>query len=109
MLPPLDVDRDLTTLAPIGMEQRPMPVGPAICCRSRGMVADPDDFFVRRHREWNPRSVDVVLPEEMVGDDGAGRVKHGHDPLQWEPFVSLQVQKRREYTGEPRVGVARGE
>ena len=45
----------------------------------------------------------------MVGDDWAIRVKHGHDALQWEPFVSLHVQEWRECTGKPRAGVGGSE
>jgi hypothetical protein len=35
--------------------------------------------------------VDIVAPEQVVGDDRAGRMDDGDHALQWEPLVALDV------------------
>jgi hypothetical protein len=35
--------------------------------------------------------VDVVAPEQMVGNDRTGGMDNGDDPLQREPLVALDV------------------
>jgi hypothetical protein len=38
-----------------------------------------------------------------------GRVQSGDDSLQWEPFITLDVQEGRECAGEYCTGVGKGE
>ena len=33
----------------------------------------------------------VVVPEQVVGDDGARRVYDGDNAVEWEPLVALKV------------------
>lgn len=91
MFAPLNVDCDLAAFAPIGMQQSAMPEGPYVGGRARGVVANPHDLLVGGDREWDPGAVDVISPQEMVGDDAAGGVYDGNDPLKGEPFVALDV------------------
>ena len=82
MFSPLHVDRDLAAVAPVGMKQRAVPIRPDVGRRARRVVADPDDLFVGRDGERNPRAMDVVLPEQVIGDDAARRMDDGDDSLQ---------------------------
>lgn len=91
MLSPLDVDGDLSTIAPFGVELLAVPKRPNVGWRFGRVVSNPDDFFVGRDSEWNPGPVNVVLPQEVVGDNPAGGVDHRDHPLQWEPLISLDV------------------
>jgi hypothetical protein len=35
--------------------------------------------------------MDVILPEQMIGDDSAIRVNDGDRSAEWEPLVALKV------------------
>jgi len=91
VLSPLNVDRHLPAIVPIGVEQSAVPEGPNVGRRARGIVADPKDLFVGWDGKWNPRPVDVVSPEEMVGNDRPSRVDDRNHPFEWEPLVALDV------------------
>ena len=91
MLAPLDVDSHLPAVAPVHVEQRPVPEGPDIRRGAGRVVADPDDLFVRRDGKRHPGPVNIVAPEKMVGDDRPSRVEDGNYPLEGEPFVTLNV------------------
>ena len=67
MLAPLHVDRDLT-LRPRRVEDCAVPVGPHVGRRLRGVVAYPHDFLISRNSERDPRPVDVVPPQQVVGN-----------------------------------------
>jgi hypothetical protein len=69
-----------------------VPESPELRRRPAAVVADPDDLLVGWDGERDPGAVDVVSPEQVVGDDPASRVNDGDDPLQWEPLVRLEVQ-----------------
>jgi hypothetical protein len=53
----------------------------------------------------DPGSVDVVVPEEMVGNDRPSRVEDRDCSVEREPFVALEVKKRRESMREPGTAV----
>jgi len=91
MLSPLDVDRDLAAIAPIGVEQSAVPEGPDIRRCPGRVVTDPKDLFVGRDGEGNPGTVDIIEPEQVVGDDWAGRIDDRDDPFEREPLVALDV------------------
>ena len=91
VLAPLHVDRDLAAVAPVGVEQRPVPERPDVGRRAGRVVADPDDFLVGRDRERYPGAVDVVLPQQVVGNDAPRGMDDRDDSLQGEPFVALDV------------------
>ena len=95
MFSPLHIDCDLGPV-PWSVKDCAMPVGPHISRRVRRVVSDPHDLLVSRNRERNPRSVDVVPPQQVVGDYPLGWVENGRDPGQREPFVTLKVQDRCE-------------
>jgi len=81
MLSPLDVDRDLATIAPICVQQRSMPVCPEVDRGVSRVVTHPYDLLVGWDSERDPRPVDIVLPQQVVGDHAPRGVKHGNDPL----------------------------
>src|SRR5262245_52625214 len=88
---PLDVDFGSAAVSPVGVENLPVPKSPEVGWSVGRIVADPNELFVCRNGEGNPRTVDVVAPQQVVADDGSGWVCDGHDPLQREPFISLDV------------------
>lgn len=91
MFSPLNVDGHLAAIAPIGVEQRAVPECPKLRGGLGGVVSHPDDLLVGWDGERNPRPVDVISPEQVVGNDPAGRMNHGDNTLQWEPLVPLDV------------------
>ena len=91
VLAPLDVDRDLTAAPPIRMEQCAMPKGPNIGRRAGRVVTDPKDLFIGRDGKRNPGPVDVVAPEQVIGDEGQFWVDDRNDAFEWEPLVALDV------------------
>ena len=44
--------------------------------------------------------MNIVAPEQVITDDLALWMDHGHDTLEPEPFIALQVQNRGECTHE---------
>jgi len=91
MLPPLDVDRHLPAITPIGVEQSAVPESPDICWDVGGVVADPEDLFVGWHGKGNPGSVDIVAPEQVVGNYQPRGMDDGDYAFKWEPLVALNV------------------
>ena len=91
VLSPLDVDGDLSSVTPLGVEQGAVPERPDVGRRFCRVVSDPDDFLVCRDGERNPGPMNVVPPQEVVGDHAAGRVDDRDDSLQREPLVALDV------------------
>lgn len=100
MFSPLDIDRRRSMIAPIGVDDLAVPVRPQIRRRVRRVVTDPDDFFVRGDGKWDSRSIDVILPQQVVGDDRPLGMDHSDDPGQREPLVTLHVQNGGELSGE---------
>jgi hypothetical protein len=82
-----------------------MPVRPHVRGRTGRRVADPDHFFVRGDGEGDPRTHDIVMPEQVVGDDGPRGMKDGDGAIQREPFIPLEGEKWRQSTREPRSAV----
>ena len=91
MFAPLDVDGDLPSITPLGVQQLAVPEGPNVGGRFGRIVPNPDDLLVGRDGERDPRAVDVVLPEEVIGDDPTHWMNDGDDPLKREPLVALDV------------------
>ena len=91
VLAPLHVDGRGAAAAPVGVQDLAVPVGPDVGGRAAGVVADPDDLLVGGHGEGDPGAVDVVPPEQVVGDDRPRGVDDGDGALEREPFVALEV------------------
>jgi hypothetical protein len=91
MFSPLDVDRDLASITPIGVKHGAVPIGPDVRGGSGRVITNPEDLFVGRDGKGNPGSVDVIAPEEMVGDDWTAGIDYGDDAFEREPLVPLDV------------------
>src|SRR5688572_30444562 len=122
MLAPLHVHQSGAPIAPIGMEDLSVPKHPEVSGRAGGVVTDPDDLLIGWDSEWDPGSVHVVPPEQMIRDYASGRMHDGNNSLERKPFVALQEQhggerprevRRRVISRDPpgdgaRLGVLKG-
>src|SRR5689334_15855958 len=109
MLPPLNFEGRLTVPSPVGVQDLPVPVGPYVRRGVCGVIGDPRHFLVRGDGEGDPGPIDVVAPEEVIRDNRSRRVNDGYYPLQWEPFVVLNVQYGRQCTRQQGGTIGFGE
>jgi hypothetical protein len=57
----------------------------------RRVIPHPYDLLIGRHGERNPGAIDVVAPQQVVGDEGLVGVKNRDHAGQREPFIALEV------------------
>jgi hypothetical protein len=88
VLAPLNVDHDLGP-RPRGVKYLTVPVSPNVGRGVSRVVAYPEDLFIGWNCEGNPGPVDVVAPEQMVGDDPPDGVQDGDHTFERERFIPL--------------------
>ena len=69
--------------------------------RTRRVVRDPHDFVVRRIVVV--RKIDVVVPEQVIGDQAALRVKNGGRVLETERLAGRDEHARCEAQQAPAI------